>query len=75
MRDLERIFSRFDDLNDFAAFEPKKEYEKEKREMIREKVGRGELMDLILDYQGFSVDAAFLDGFRYGMKFLIENIL
>lgn len=40
--------------------------------MIREKVGKG---DLIMEYQLFSTDAAFLDGFRYGMKFLIENIL
>ena len=43
--------------------------------MIREKVGKGDLMDLIMEYQLFSTDAAFLDGFRYGMKFLIENIL
>lgn len=75
MNDLERIFGRFDDLNDFAGFGTKREYETERREMIREKVGKGDLMDLIMEYQFFSTDAAFLDGFRYGMKFLIENIL
>ena len=75
MNDLERIFERFDDLNDFAGFGEKREYEAERRELIRERVGKGDLMDLIMEYQFYSVDAAFLDGFRYGMKFLIENIM
>ena len=75
MNDLERIFERFDGLNDFAGFGTRREYETERWEMIREKVGKGDLMDLIMEYQLFSTDAAFLDGFRYGMKFLIENIL
>ena len=75
MNDLERIFERFDGLNDFAGFGEKRDYEAERREMIRERVGKGDLMDLIMEYQFYSVDAAFLDGFRYGMKFLIENIL
>ena len=75
MDDLKRMFQRFEGMNDFAGFVPRKEYAAEAREEVRKKVTDGEVMDMILYYQCCSVDAAFLDGFRYGMKFLIENIL
>lgn len=75
MDSLERIFEKFEDVNEFAGFAPKKEYRADTKEEIREKVGSGDTMDLILYYQHCSTEEAFLDGFRFGMKFLIENIL
>ncbi len=75
MDSLERIFEKFEDVNEFAGFAPKKEYRADTKEEIREKVGSGDTMDLILYYQHCSTEEAFLDGFRFGMKFLVENIL
>ena len=75
MDSLERIFAKFEDVNEFAGFAPEKEYRADTKEEIREKVGNGDTMDLILYYQHCSTKEAFLDGFRSGMKFLIEIIM
>lgn len=72
MDDLKRIFNRFEDLHEFAGFGYKKAYGKEAREALNGCGIDADTMDKILYYQGISTDEAFLDGFKFGIKLLVE---
>lgn len=72
MDNLKRIFSRFKDLNDFAGFTEKKKYAEDILLSLEDKGIDEETMDIIRYYQGKTADEAFIDGFRFGIKMLME---
>ena len=72
MDNLKRIFSRFKDLNDFVGFTEKKKYAEDILLSLEDKGIDGETMDIIRYYQGKTADEAFIDGFRFGIKMLME---
>ena len=75
MDDLQRIYKRFTDTGDFAGCDSKKKYGQEYRQKIQELEVGAELMNEINAFQRDSVEEAFLDGVRFGMKFLMECML
>lgn len=72
MDNLKRIFDKFEDLNDFAGFKESRKYAEDILLSLEDKEIDGETMDIIRYYQGKTADEAFLDGFRFGIKMLME---
>ena len=75
MDNLQRIYERFEDINDFTGYEPKKKYGREYVKKFEELGVQDELLDMINAFQSDSSEAAFLDGMRFGMRFFMECIM
>ena len=75
MDNLQRIYEKFDDINDFAGYKPGKKYGAEYIPRFEELGLDDRLMDLINAFQVDSIEAAYLDGVRFGMKFLMECVM
>ena len=75
MDNLQRIYERFDDINDFAGYKPEKVYGWEYLQKFDELGVDDELMDMINAFQSESAEAAYLDGMRFGMKFILECLI
>ena len=72
MDNLKRIFNKFEDLNDFAGYRQRKKYAEDILLTLEDKELDEETMDIIRYYQGKTADEAFIDGFRFGVKMLVE---
>ena len=73
--DVQRIYEKFDDLNDFAGFSPKRNYG---REYLKEFERQGlddDMLDKINALRTDATEAACLDGFRFGMRFLVQGVM
>lgn len=75
MDDIRRIYERFRDINDFAGLNPGRSYGWEVQEKMEDFEIDEKLMSLINEYLNVSVNEAFYDGFRFGMKFLMECVI
>ena len=75
MDNLQRIYERFEDINDFAGRKTKKAYGREHLEKFEELGLDDNLMDLINAFQSDSTGAAYLDGVRFGMRFVLECVM
>ena len=70
MDNLQRIYERFEDINDFAGYKPEKAYYGWEYLQKFDELGVDDnLMDLINAFQSDSTGAAYLDGVRFGMRF------
>ena len=61
MDNLQRIYERFEDINDFAGYKPEKTYGWEYLQKFDELGVDDNLMDLINAFQSDSTEAAYLD--------------
>lgn len=75
MDNLQRIYERFEGINDFAGYVPKRRYGGKHLEELEELGLDDGLMDRISVFQGDSVEEAYLDGVRFGMKFILECLM
>ena len=75
MDNLQRIYERFEDINDFAGYKTKKTYGLEHLKKFDELGLDDNLMDLINAFQSDSTEEAYLDGVRFGMRFFIECVM
>ena len=75
MDNLQRIYERFEDINDFAGYKKKKTYGWEHLQKFEELELDDNLMDLINAFQSDSTEEAYLDGVRFGMRFFIECVM
>ena len=75
MDNLQRIYERFDDINDFAGYKPEKIYGWEYLQKFDELGVDDNLLDLINAFQSDSTEAAYLDGVRFGMRFFLESVM
>ena len=75
MDNLQRIYERFEDINDFAGNKERKHYGREYLQKFEEIGLDDNLMDLINAFQSDSTEAAYLDGMRFGMRFFMECVM
>lgn len=75
MDDLQRIYEKFENINEFAGYKPEKIYAWEYLPKFIEMGLSDEVLDLINEYQTASIEAAYLDGMRFGMKFFMECVM
>ena len=75
MDNLQRIYERFEDINDFAGYGQRKAYGREYVPKFEELGLDDGLMDLINAFQSDSTGAAYLDGVRFGMRFFMECVM
>ena len=73
--DVQRIYEKFDDLNDFAGYTTKRDYGREYLEAFEEQGMDDDLLDQVNALRSDTTEAAFLDGFRFGMCFLMQGVM
>lgn len=80
-KNIERIYQKFEDVNDFTGSDRRKKYGQDEYRELETYCGRNypdsmdELLDQINACLASAVDGAFQDGFCFGIKLLIECII
>ena len=81
MKNLNRIYHKFEDANEFTGSDRQKRYGRNAYRKLEAycQASYGdrsdELLDLINGCRASAIDEAFLDGLRFGVKLLVECIL
>ena len=73
--DVQRIYEKFDDLNDFAGYTTKRDYGREYLKEFEEQGMDDDMLDKINALRTDATEAAFLDGFRFGLRFLVQGVM